>query len=79
VTATILFDSDGTARCLYTDLIPLQSLGHLTVRRASTVEFSEPAQEWQVRLPDANGGVLFHSSSREAALAWEASNWERFV
>jgi hypothetical protein len=80
MTATLLFDSDGSIRCLHTDLIPLQSLGHLTVRRASTVEFDEKRQVWQVlREIEPVLIVEFESPSREACLQFESDNWELFV
>jgi hypothetical protein len=72
----ISFYPDGTARCLHSDLIPLQSIGRLKVRRASTVEFNARAQEWEVK---ARGKIWFHSSNRQRCLDYEDNNWESFA
>ena len=65
----LTFDPDGTARGLYTEAIPLHALGRLSIRRASTIEFDDAAQQWVVR--DLMGGHLFHHSSRQRCLDWE--------
>jgi hypothetical protein len=70
-TETILFIPDGTARCLWTEAVPLQELGRLTLQRASTVEFNHPAQVWEVRLASDPGAVAFAHPSRETCLNWE--------
>ena len=36
----LTFDREGTGHCLYTEAIPLQSLGTLEVRRATHIEFT---------------------------------------
>ena len=69
----LTFDPDGVVRCLHTDAIPLQSLGTLTVQRATTIEFNTPTQQWEVK--DAAGAILFVDPSRACCLAWEL---ERF-
>ena len=70
----------GTARCLHSDLIPLQSIGTLTVRRASSVEFNEQTQQWEVWPASADydtaAKVLFASPSRADCLLWEENNFE---
>lgn len=74
MTHTITFNDDGTATALHTDAIPLQSLGALKVSRASTIEFNEADQLWEVRLQDAVGGsdcVYFRHASRAVCLQWE--------
>lgn len=68
-THIITFQLDGTARCLWTDAVPLQALGRLEVRRASTIEFDEATQQWQVR--DRHGQLRFLALSRAACLEWE--------
>jgi len=62
---------DGTVRCLWTDAIPLQALGRLTLQRASTIEFDSTAQRWEVRLTSNPGAVVFSHTSRETCLDWE--------
>jgi hypothetical protein len=68
---TIEIGTDGNIRTLYTDEIELYDLGIVcNVRRASTVEFNEDRQEWEVRKAD-NGRVVHRNKNREAAIAWE--------
>jgi hypothetical protein len=79
---------DGTARCLHTDIIPLQSIGRMTVRRASTVEFNERTQEWEVRVPRHDSftrllGIetrtLFANTSRQLCLEYEQREWQTLL
>lgn len=80
--ATILFNTDGTAECLHTDLISLQALGRLRVRRASEVEFNEHWQRWQVwkRMGgDHCHRLMFSSESRQECLDWERDHWEELI
>ncbi len=65
----ITFAPDGTARCLWTETLPLHELGRLEVHRASTIEFDNNAQQWLVR--DRHDSVRFFSKSRAACLRWE--------
>lgn len=67
----ISFAPDGSARCLWTEAVPLRELGALTVRRASTIEFNSGSQVWEVRLASAPEAVSFSNPSREACLDWE--------
>ena len=66
----ITFNDDGTASCIHTDAIPLDTLGTLTVRRASTVEYNNLLQRWEVRWA-GDDDVSYHNPSRAACLAWE--------
>ena len=70
-THTISFAPDGTARCLWTEVLPLHELGRLEIQRASTVEFNLTKQEWEVRLASNPGVVAFSHSSRETCLNFE--------
>jgi len=70
-THTISFNRDGTARCLWTEAVPLQELGRLDIQRASTVEFNVAEQTWEVRLASGLGVVAFSHPSRETCLNWE--------
>lgn len=82
--------TDGTARCLHSDLIPLQSIGTLTVRRASSVEFNEQTQQWEVHHatkrvqvtvfpPKTWPVILFKNPSRQACLDWEEQHFEELL
>ena len=68
---TITFASDGTARCLWTEAVPLHELGRLDIHRASMVEFDHVRQKWEVRLASNTGVVAFSHPSRETCLNWE--------
>jgi hypothetical protein len=70
VTAHVLtFAPNGEGQCLYTEAIELSAIGRLTLRRATTIEFNETSQQWEVR--DAGSALLHTHPSREACLAWE--------
>ncbi len=60
---------DGTARCLWTEAVPLHELGRLDVQRAHSIEFDNAVQAWRVF--DGSGDCLYCSPSRETCLAWE--------
>lgn len=69
----IRFDAQGIGHCLYTELIPLQSIGLLNLKRASLIEFSESSQQWEVRRPD--GSLLFRSPSQQFCRDWEDAHF----
>lgn len=69
IAAVLTFDASGQGSGLYTELIDLQSIGSLYVRRASFVEFDNERQGWQVK--NELGRVLFFAKSRAACLVWE--------
>lgn len=73
-TAVLTFDSHGTGSCLYTELIDLQQLGSLQMERASTIEFNESGQVWEVR---AESELLFSNRSRAVCFAWEHQHFNR--
>lgn len=73
-TAVLTFNPSGTGSCLYTELIDLQQLGSLQVTRASTIEFNESGQVWEVR---AAAKLLFSNRSRAVCLAWELQYFNR--
>ena len=74
---TLTFPTDGTATCLYTDLIPLTDLGNLSVRRASWIDFNEHSQHWEVRFGPHDDDPVFTHSSREVCLAWEKAQLDQ--
>ena len=67
-THEIIFQTDGTGRCLYTEAIDLSAVGRLAVARATTIEFDAAAQRWVVRTPE--GVERFRHARREACVAW---------
>lgn len=67
---SIAFGPDGMAHALYTELLNLQAIGRLQIRRATLIEFNNAMQQWEVC--DADGGPsLYCSPSREECLLWE--------
>ena len=71
VATVITFAPDGTACCLWDEVVPLHELGWLEIQRASTVDFSRSKQLWQVRLASNPDVVAFSHPSRESCLEWE--------
>ena len=74
-TAVLTFDSSGTGSCLYTELIDLQQVGSLQMERASTIEFNQSEQVWEVR--SSAGELLCSNRSRAVCLAWEQQHFNR--
>ena len=70
--SVITFNTNGTGSCLYTELIDLHSIGRLEVSRASTIEFNNQTQRWEVK--NQRGRTLFFARSRSACLEWEHNN-----
>lgn len=68
----ITFGLDGTARCLWTEAVPLQEIGRLEITRATNIEFNNAMQQWEVK--DRNQKVRYFSKSRSACLDWEQRN-----
>lgn len=64
------FCSDGSVKCLYHEAIDLRSLGRLSIRRASRIEFSHEHQMWTVTLGRSRK-PSFLSRSRQECLDWE--------
>jgi hypothetical protein len=69
---TITFSPDGTARCLWTEAVPLHELGRLEIQRATNVEFNNTTQLWEIK--DRKGKVRFFAKARSACLDWEQQN-----
>ena len=78
---TITFGADGTAKTLWTDVLPLHELGLLSVDRASTIEFNLSKQEWEVRLithPDCPPSKpVFSHKSRSECITWEHNHFNK--
>lgn len=67
------FAPDGTAAGLYTERIDLHEIGRLDVCRATSVEFDDESQLWEVH--DYTGHRLFTHRSRQACLDWERQHF----
>ena len=82
---------DGCVRGLWTDEIDWPSIGRVSVRRASHIEFCDRRQMWYVRagrpksrvrrllqvmLHRPFGEVLRWARSRAEALKWELAHYE---
>lgn len=74
-TSVLKFDATGKGHCLYTEAIDLSTLGALEIVRASSIEFNNQTQLWQVR--SAEGIRLFSDASRQACLDWEHQYFNR--
>jgi hypothetical protein len=68
----ITFAPDGTARCLWTEAVPLHELGRLEIHRATKIEFNNATQHWEVK--DRKCKARFFAKARSACLDWEQQN-----
>jgi len=65
---TLNFKTTGIVTGLYSEVIDLTCLGKMKIKRATTVEFNNRHQVWQVKVHDK---ILHQASSRQACLDWE--------
>ena len=74
----LIFESSGSARCVYSDTLPLVSIGKLRIERASHVEPNKEG-EWIADLSPVFGPTLGPFSKRTDAIAaevqWLRDNW----
>lgn len=72
---TLTFDLQGIGHGLYTEAIPLNTIGTLQMARASTIEFNPAVQQWEVR--DTSDNLLYSDPSRCLCLQWESEHFNR--
>jgi hypothetical protein len=74
----VVIDPDGRVRAVYSDKLPLRSLGPLSVERASSVEFDTVRQVWRAT-EVGTGRVLAEGPSRDAVIAREVETLEEHL
>ena len=74
-TPVITFDPAGNGHCLFTEAIDLSALGALEIVRASTIEFNNTTQVWEVK--STEGAPSFSHPSRSACLDWEHQHFNQ--
>ena len=74
----MIFDTNGSVSCLYSDALELGQIGRLTISRGSHVE-PTPDGQWTADMSPVCGPVLGPYRSRRDALAaevnWLEANW----
>jgi hypothetical protein len=74
----LLVDLGGQVRCLYSELIDLETLGSLSIRRASRVE-PDGSGQWWAHLNPIGGPRLGPFRRRSEALTAEVAWIEEYV
>lgn len=69
------FDPTGTGHAFFTEAIDLSAIGRLEISRATTIEFHNDRQVWEVK--DVYGSILFAHPSRSACLHWEHEHFNQ--
>ena len=69
------FDATGTGHAFFTEAIDLSAIGRLEISRATTLEFHNERQVWEVK--DGEGLILFADPSRSVCLHWEHEHFNR--
>ena len=72
---TLRFDPAGTGHAFFTEAIDLSAIGRLVIHRATTIEFHNEKQVWEVK--DGEGLILFAHPSRSVCLHWEHEHFNR--
>ena len=74
----MIFDTNGSISCLYSDILELDQIGRLTISRGSHVEPTLDGQ-WTADMSPGCGPVVGPYRSRRDALAaevnWLEANW----
>ena len=73
--AVLTFKPNGVVVGIYTEVIPLGTIGTLKINRLTDIEFNDATQEWEAR--DRIGTVLFSNPSRQSCLDWEHRKFNR--
>ena len=73
----IVIETNGNARCVYSEKIDLTILGRVNIRRGSHVEPNDDGCGWTADLSPVGGPVLGPFSHRSEALAAELQWLER--
>ncbi len=68
----LIVQSSGTIRCIYSEAIPLQSLGQCSIQRGSHVE-PDKSGKWTADMSPVKGPVLGPFETRAEALAAEVA------
>lgn len=71
----LTFNPSGIGRCFYTEAIDLNQIGLLEITRASTIEFNDAMQVWEVKSKE--GDFLFENASRQTCLLWEQNHFNQ--
>ena len=66
----LLLDRQGNAKCLYGEVIELEALGKVSIRRAASVE-PDPSGRWWADMKPVGGPLLGPFGRRSEALAAE--------
>lgn len=74
----IRIETDGTVRAVHTERFPLSDIGPMKMERASTVEFNEVEQTWEVRWAGEDR-VVFAHPRRDVCIAWEVTVLESLL
>jgi hypothetical protein len=78
VAMLLLIDPAGQVRCLYDELVDLESLGRLTIRRASQVEPDSTGCWWADLSPVGGprlGPYCWRSQALAAERTWLEQHW----
>jgi len=70
----IKIQTNGNLKTLYTEKIPLNNLGKLTVERASNVEFDSTKGTWSVRVVETDKVIGTGFALRSEALKFEVKH-----
>jgi hypothetical protein len=70
----LFIGTNGDVHCLHADVVHELDLGKPTIERASTIEFSNENQRWEVAI---DGTMVHHAPTRQQCLDWEHETLNR--